>query len=491
MSRFGDPFGELFGSDGNTALIWRFSVDWEGTGDFSSNESDWMKDLYCKRGRDRLLNTSASGFEEFCNGELRVVLANNDGRYDPYNSYSPLYPNVRPGKNVICSVKNGEDGTEYPIMTGKIESPYNSPDETVTIKVLDNQKALKKAKPSIGVVENGSVTDLYPLIISSSGWGWGSTIIGGNDYLPLFWGGENAWVTAWQLAEAVFGTVFIAADGELKFISRRAGQTPIMTIDENQILKGIPFAMPWESIRNKVTVKAHPKDRAEWVIVGTFSGAIRIMAGETVNFDIEHSYDGDACVAKDVIVSSLFVNRYKSNNEDYDLSCSYTSSTVGTKTTVTVSNTSGIDGYIVESTLIGTAFYDEDEAIIERIDANSYANDGELPFEIDNPYMERNLARDIASYLRTELVKSRGFPGMQIEGRPEIQFGLDLMDVFTFDAPSIGMNANFRVGMIEHKWMAETGQMVHTNITGEPPFQLPTGWVWPAQFGAASSKFGF
>jgi hypothetical protein len=79
--------------------VYVFEVDWDNDGDFEDSYEDCTADLFsveCRRGRDY-----ASQLTGRCSpGKLNASLKNPDGKYSSYNSTSPLYGNILPGRKV-------------------------------------------------------------------------------------------------------------------------------------------------------------------------------------------------------------------------------------------------------------------------------------------------------------------------------------------------------------------------------------------------------
>ena len=72
-------------------LLWGIEIDWNGDGNFT-NEADKCRAFTSSRGRDFYLNPNGEGFEPIDTGRLTFQLDNDDGRYDVFNTGSPLSP---------------------------------------------------------------------------------------------------------------------------------------------------------------------------------------------------------------------------------------------------------------------------------------------------------------------------------------------------------------------------------------------------------------
>src|SRR3990167_9369781 len=118
--------GALYGATPTEDFnLWTFQVDWLGDLSYAppsntfNNEALRMKSLTTVRGRQHFL--SKDGFDRYEPGEAVGIFDNSDGRYDPYNTSSPLYPYVEPGRLVRILVKDGTSGTNYGVMRGVVK----------------------------------------------------------------------------------------------------------------------------------------------------------------------------------------------------------------------------------------------------------------------------------------------------------------------------------------------------------------------------------
>ena len=99
----GDPI--LAFQVNNEPLTYGFAVDWNGDSYLDDvNESERVLKWSTSRGRERIFNPSGNGFNPYEIGRLTVTLDNHDGRYNPWNTDSPLYGNIMPGRNMQFKV---------------------------------------------------------------------------------------------------------------------------------------------------------------------------------------------------------------------------------------------------------------------------------------------------------------------------------------------------------------------------------------------------
>ena len=122
--------------------------------------------------------------------------------------------------------------------------------------------------------------------------------------------------------------------------------------------------------------------------------------------------------------------------------------------------------------------------------STSQSTYGKKKFILNNEWLQdSNRANDIALYLRTSLAAPELYPEVIIEGRPDIQFGIDIFDQETLDISELGITGDYLVGAIRHRWTAGKGAV--TTIRFEPVFDYASNyWVFTTKVGV-SSILGF
>ena len=106
--------------------------------------SSYVRAISMQRGRQRELDRIEAG-------TAHLTLSNQDGRFDPTNSSSPYWPNVKPARRI--NIRATWAGTTYDLFTGYIENwppDYpNSQDSTVEIAAVDAFKFFATKKISL------------------------------------------------------------------------------------------------------------------------------------------------------------------------------------------------------------------------------------------------------------------------------------------------------------------------------------------------------
>ena len=105
--------GIKYGASATTAtgaLTWKLMIDWHATLN-GRNDAVNMVALEIRRGRDYYIAPHSDDFEPIRGGTAEIELENRAGIYDPYNTASPLYPHILPGRKVTVSVIENATGT--------------------------------------------------------------------------------------------------------------------------------------------------------------------------------------------------------------------------------------------------------------------------------------------------------------------------------------------------------------------------------------------
>lgn len=214
---FGDPF--LLGDPDNGIL---------GTNVLAPNAiqevniTDNVRRISTRHGRDR-------AFEEYLPSEAVIEFYDFTGDWNPNNTSSQYYPQVKPMRQVRVSANYS--GTDYSLFAGYISSwDYRWPDQSVdfaivTIRATDAFRLLQLA--NIDTVTGAANKDLpgerINLILDEINWPAGQRLIDNGDTdLENDPGGFRSALSAIQLVEqSDLGAFYIDHDGKAVYLSRQ------------------------------------------------------------------------------------------------------------------------------------------------------------------------------------------------------------------------------------------------------------------------------
>ena len=479
---------QKYGASVNPNLLWALEVDWDGDGVFDgSNEAVRMIKLQTERGNDYYLSGDGNGFESNRIGFAIMTVDNYDGRFDPYNTSSPLYGILKPGKRVKLWVRDGIGGTDYPVIAGVLQDikAYGRRGE-VDLTLDDGWRWLADRDVSVALQGSIYADDAIQAIADAAAYPWGYELDSGPDLIKWWWAtGKKAKTEIENIANSGIGFAFVAADGKLKYYSRRHADDPVMVIREGQLKKDIVMPQPWEFQRNIVKLSVKPRVTQSSQDIWTFNDTPAIVAGDSIELWAAFSYDNQSVPATDVI-EPVATTDYTANaasdgtgaDKTADITVSMPSSNIFAENAkITITNNDASTVYITLLKVRGKPINLPNVSGIVKggTDADTMPRVLELDLLWQQDY---NVGVNIAEYLLDFLSSIQYFPTIIIEGRPSIQFGLDLYDNISLTLDTWGVDLNFKVGKIKHKFLNSTGQHVQTEIKLFPVYVPPVPNYW-------------
>lgn len=487
MSRYGTfKYSEQkYGASVNTNLLWALEVDWDGDGVFTgANEAVRMLKLQTERGNDYYLSGDGNGFESNRIGFAIMTVDNYDGRFDPYNTTGPLYGKLAPGKRVKLWVRDGIGGTDYPVIAGILQDikPYGRRGE-VDLVLDDGWRWLADRDVSVALQSSIYADDAITAVADAALYPWGYELDEGPDLIKYWWAtGKKAKTEIENIANSGIGFAFVANDGKLKYYSRRHNCDPVMVLREEHLLKDIVMPQPWEFQRNIVKLKVKPRVVQSSQVIWTLNDTPSIAAGESIIVWAQYSYENQSVPATDVITPAATTD-YTANTQADELGTDKTADIsvaiekFAETSKITYTNGSAGTVYLINPQLRGKPINVPDTAGInvEGTGSDTFPR----VMELDLPWQQDyNIGVNIAEYLVDFLSSNQYFPTVLIEARPSVQFGLDLYDAVSLTFDTWGVDLNFRVGKIKHRFLSATGQHVQTEMKLFPVYLPPVDNYW-------------
>ena len=508
MARYGlFAYGEeLYGVEtADHQLSWALEIDWDGDGLWSGdNEAVKMSKLRVRRGRSNMMRADGNGLESIKTGEFSATINNLDGRYDPYNPDSPLFPNVVPGKKFRLRVKDNSTGTIYPVLAGRIKDiqPVNETYDRITISGVDGLDNLQNVTVRTALQENIDLEDALDLILDGAGWGTGASyraIDATTDNLPYWWAaGGSAREEIEDLVWSAFGVFYISADGKATFIARNSTRVaPQIDISGADIRRGIARPQPWEVVRNVVEIFVNSRQVQATATLWDLKTTPQIAAGGSLALYAPYTYNGEEVPAKNVQqptpTTEFLVNTVADGSGvNLTASCTATLTAYADTARIVVVNNSASTGFITLLKFRGDPIASMAEVVVADEDAASIAIYDRRRMTIDTTWMQQiNTAVDIRDLALDLYAKARSFPRFKLINNPAKQFAPDLMDHLALDFPEERISGIYQLAEIEHEWIEPTGNAVETRWRCEP-FQgiVDSYWIFTTQIGI-DSYFGF
>lgn len=482
VNLYGD--GKLYGaSDTREALAWDVSVDWDEDGLFDGNEASRLTGVSINRGRKKLLEAVGQGFEKIPTGSAQVELRNDDGRFDGWNTASPLYPNVGYGKEIKIGVRDLSGSVApYPVFYGVITDivPVGyGHDAKVVISASDNMDFLRNTVGRVAMQLNITPDAAIGYVLDAAGWRWGKNLDASTDSIPYWWasGNRQAISEIEELALSFLGYFFIDASGNATFKTRTNISDSAADYLQEKLLKDVDNPQPYELGRNIVRLKVHPRTQAStgtlWQLVGN-TPSILTGASNALTLFANYTYNNAPVPAINVITpvatTDWLINAQSDGlGSDLTSSCTCTMTDFGDTARLVFTNLSGSTGFLITPKIRGDAIYEVNASdITYPSDTDTISKPRELV--LDLPWQQDiNSAVDIANVMGAFYSGNHPMPNIKMQDYPDIQFSADLFDIVSLALPYLGLTGeSFRVCGIEHQTNNENCQSVTTRIYLEP-----------------------
>jgi hypothetical protein len=487
-------------------LTWELLIDWDNDGTLESDESDRVIGIRTDRGRDRMLGDR--GPQNMKIGRATIDLDNKNNRYDPFNSNSPLYPNIKPRREAQLQVSSG--GTLYGVFRGFIRNPstrkYADPKAQLVIE--DGWRLLQDQEVSRAVEEDIGEGEAIEKILTAAGWptknwawgvtgqaewgvntrwadpnqirSWGLDIGTSSDVIPYWWAEGSAITEINNLIKATFGLVWIGTGGKFYFRGRNQliGQSVDVTITQDEILKDFDIGQPSENIKNTIEINAYPITINQNVTLWNLRDKIFVASGDTETVTATFQY---AAIVIDTPAANTDYTANTSEDgsgDDITSDISVSLTRYGKSARIEITNNGSQSGYITSMRLQGDEL-DNSESISVLAENSTSQNDyGTQSLTIDVPWIQEfQVAKSYSLWLKSWLADPTTRPAVTIEYRPSLQFGHDLGTKVRLKLDKIGLDTEFIVANIEHQSITKNCQAIRTTWTLEP-VDRQAYWKW-------------
>lgn len=447
-------------------LVWSIQFAWAGS--FGPNEAGYVKGLSIRRGRRYYIAPAGDGFENFDAGTATLTLENVNRRYDPYNSSSPLYGQLKPG--VLAKIKAivAATGTEYTLFTGKIDEikPVSGGDY-VHIELVDGWRWLQDAEISIERKFRNGISDSIDLALTGADYPFSRSVT--SDTQPVWVYDPDKRTAASvinDLAQASLGQFFVAADGQARFYPRNYAGMTNHALDQSVLLKEIAVSQPWENIRNKVRIYANQVGKRFGDTVWSYGGVLKVDGASHVDIRIDTvDQTIDEFTPRAGVDYTANTEPDGSGTDKTNLVYAYLLASRSSSAIVRIDNRYFYPVYISGLRVRGSVRVNQQSSYYAEA-VTSAATYGPRRFNLDNPFLQdKGYASAFSTIIRDGLQDPAKNPIIQIEQRPSVQYPIELMDKVTLTASTLGINGEvYYVGQIEHEWQEETGQSVRTTV---------------------------
>ena len=474
-------------------LTWYLGIDWDNDGTYTEETAN-LVGLSTRRGREYFLKSNGAGFEPVMVGEMLATLNNLDGRYDPYNSSSPIYPDVLPGAKFKLQVTHGV--TTYDVMRGEIAdiAPVGGATERVKLLGYDGGEYLRNVGVLTTLQEDIYVHAAIEAVLTAANWDGGTDLDTWTDVIPYWWAsGRTAAKEIDDLNDSAIGQFFIAAGGTAKYYSRLRSKSVVETITEAEILKGIDLPQPWEVVRNDVSLFVRTRVQQTSGDLCSLDDKPLVRSGESLTLWMQFQFDNQDVPAVNVVTPVAYTDysMYTTPSGGTNLTTYFTvtPTVYADRVMLVISNGGPLDGYINLLKVRGEAL-SASLVNLNRQDSTSIARYRKREFKIDNNWMQTiTVANDILGLISGALDEPMVYPTVRLRGQPALQFTPDLFSMIGLTLSSKDISGYYDLAYIQHDWLTGTGDLVETLFKFEERVMANNYWFFPTQIGI-SSKFG-
>lgn len=498
-------------------IKWHIAIDWLGDRSYGYNEAAYCTSLTIDRGRDNEWGDHKAG-------RARLVLDNQSGRFDPWDTGGSLYPYINmPRRGIRITVGEADPtegtpvlpllwftkGNAYTIYTGWIDDirPAGSiRDKRVELIAHDGWTDLIGQEVSIELKEGVTTDEAITAVLDAIGWDSGArTLDTGNDTISYFWLGQRSAAQAIrELATSEHGEFRVTRLGNARFENRTAVLTAAAAgaIDE-QYFTGISINQPRDSVRNYVRCTSYPAALESVADLWTLRDAdVQLKAGESLDiWAIYQDANAQRCPAKNV-VTPVATTDYTADTVsggggvDMTASMSVTAAIYSNWAKLTVTNTHASTAlYITLLKLRGQAVTLQPTTVISE-DSASQAIYSKRKLELELPWQQSvTTANNLCLSLRGFYSAPHKDLTFTMEQRLPDMLLYDIGDRISITSDLYDIDEDMRVGRITYKTCGSGNEMQGLSVELHmEPCDNQTYWLLGitgnSELGA-STRFGY
>jgi hypothetical protein len=470
-------------------------IDWNGDGDFGDPNEDVSADVQrpitLRYGRDQARASAppAAGRAEF-------DLKNQAGKYSPENTSSPLFGNLLPGRRVRIQAEH--DSTAYNLFQGFIDDFQVTPAiglPRVSLTALDGLARFRGVRISTGVLEAVQTGAVIDRILDEIGWPTADRDLDRGVTTIRWWWEEDT--DALEALERVLNSegppamLTVSGDGKVVFrdrhhrLTRAASLTSQATFSESGgtepvHARPLRYDIGWRDVVNRISIEVEE----------------RRPTGERVNvFETEQNYtipNGETVVigarGNDPFIRALAPvagTDFELVSGTVQVTLDRTSGASANITIRAVGGTAKITGMKLRAYALASTPYK-----VEVSDPASITSYGPRSSPHDAPWCGVHDALAVGEAVLAHRSVRLPVVQMRLQGSEDArilqQLSRDLSDRITIVEPSISLNHQFYIDLIEHT-ISGDGKLHETTFGCE---MVPPKPAVPFTFGVSGRGFG-
>ncbi|MDP6403083.1 MAG: hypothetical protein QF467_06005 [SAR202 cluster bacterium] len=378
---------------------YKLQVDWNNDGDWgdTGEEIDMgrVRGITCSFGRDR-----ASQLTGKCKaGTFRAVLDNRSGDYNPFNSSSPIYGNILPGRPVRLlgtSATQSDQAIWQGFLARITPQVFLGGDATAILEATGPLGQVNLDQIEVPMVASQRTDQVVDDILDAAGWGAGSsyrTLDTGKTTITRYWKSATYTVPALQEVESTEGG-FIreGKDGKIIFDNRHhrlsgVGLTSQATYSDasgaarvyNNLIQDDPLPHIFNIFESDVQTYTTASVAVLWTLSETGASSPSISPGVARTWIARYPTSASANSARGVNAwTTTAATTDMTANSAADGSGTNVTSDIGVAVSkssetmeITLTNNGSVTAYITKLQARGTAISADDPASIKQEDATS------------------------------------------------------------------------------------------------------------------------
>lgn len=385
------------------AIAWRLYIGWVSPLSVT-NETTRLLSFVLEEGGDTELDDPRPS-------KCTLTLDNYDSRFNPWNTGSPLSPNVLPGKTVIVQLDTGSGfATAWWGYIQDLDLVSGGAEKRVVVTAYDSFYSKQNIFPNIAMQVGPTTVDELLGTTIHAVYGTRGT---SPDVVRYFCnhGNKTTADLALELTRSDCG--ILAGNGWDTYVPRQYDTVLAEFDPRNEYtlaeadISDISINTPWSNIYNVITVNCQPYQKQAVAVLWTlFDASIYVPPGGSVEVWAPFTDTKGNEVAADDIVTPVATTDYTANagvggtGGDMTAYMSVDNTNYGVKSLLTISNTHASAGLYVTTLQIRGAPIATSNATVTVEDATSKALYGERRLTRDCPYIQSvSQATDYANAL--------------------------------------------------------------------------------------------
>lgn len=352
---------------------YQVQIDWQQNGHFEGAYNFVTpKFLEWERGKNEELGYPITG-------KCELRLNNSDDKYSPEYASSPLYGNVKPGREIkVIAYFDRAANEPYELFRGRIFTITPHPiyhKQDCYILAYDGMDILARAEVSTELHEDQKTGVIIGDILDKASWNSSRrTIDVGIDTLPYAcWYNQKAMAAIKQLEESQLGSFWTDGAGYARWEDRHhrlKGGHVIPRYEFDNSMVDIAYEYSTQSIINRAISPFVPRTEQASAIIWTLGeGTPSIAPGETYGFEAEYDFWAKSVITPVANTDYTINSQADGAGDDLSGDMTVTFTGYGAGATISILSAAAVTAYITLFQIRGVSIMQEET--ITRTDEDS------------------------------------------------------------------------------------------------------------------------